>query len=402
VADRVDSSDAKDIGHDRVGGASPALGRDPPIAGEAHQVPADQEEFGQAGPFDDVELVSELANDRWSQRVVATPGARLAELDEVAEGRLTLGHVETGKPVALEPEIDRARRRQLPGDGQALRPGARGARLGTSERGVTRRQRRHVGRRLQVRLAVGPAQVGEGIERPAVEDRGHDVVQLTVLGPGVVDVVRDHARQSELLGERRRLGDQPVVVGQEVMRQLEEEATRRGAVAAPTVGAASAAVTGTSAAGPFTAAGSPTVAPVASDASPEQPRVSLGNCPRTGPIADPQPADNLAFAAAGQRDQALDVVGEERLGDPGNALGSGEVGPRNEPAQAAITGAVSSKQGEMRPALPLPHSTQVLLDRAAMAGEAGTSRTEPGGTTLPRDRHERRRIDRPEPHRLDA
>ena len=63
VADRVDPGDAEDVGHDRVGRAAPALGRDPLLPGEAHQVPADQEELGQAGPLDHVQLVGELVED---------------------------------------------------------------------------------------------------------------------------------------------------------------------------------------------------------------------------------------------------------------------------------------------------------------------------------------------------
>ena len=82
---------------------------------------------------------------------------------------------------------------------------------------------------LQERLAVGPPQVAQRLERPAVADRGQDVGQLAVLGPGVVDVVGHDDRQAELVGERRRLRDEPVVVGEQVVRELDEEAARRPA-----------------------------------------------------------------------------------------------------------------------------------------------------------------------------
>ena len=59
-------------------------------------------------------------------------------------------------------------------------------------------------------------------------DRGQHVLELAALGPGVVDVVRHDDRQPELLGQARRLRHEPVVVVQQVMRELEMEA-----VAAP-------------------------------------------------------------------------------------------------------------------------------------------------------------------------
>ena len=86
-----------------------------------------------------------------------------------------------------------------------------------------RRQRGELRVGLQVRLAVGPAQVAQRLQRPAVEDAGQDVVQLTVLGSGVVDIVRDDDRQPELVRQGDVLRNQPVVVGQQVVRQLDEE-----------------------------------------------------------------------------------------------------------------------------------------------------------------------------------
>ena len=95
VGDRLDPADPERVRHDRAGRAAPALGRDPLLLREAHQVPADQEELGEAGPLDDVELVGEPLDDRRRQRVVALPGAGLAQLDEVANGVSPPG---TGKP----------------------------------------------------------------------------------------------------------------------------------------------------------------------------------------------------------------------------------------------------------------------------------------------------------------
>ena len=42
-------------------------------------------------------------------------------------------------------------------------------------------------------------------------------MELALVGGRVVDVVRDHDGQPDLIGERRGLRDEPVVVGEQVM-----------------------------------------------------------------------------------------------------------------------------------------------------------------------------------------
>jgi hypothetical protein len=65
-----------------------------------------------------------------------------------------------------------------------------------------------------------------------VADRGNEVLELAALGERVVDVVRDDDREAQLRGEPRGLGREPVVVGEEVVRELEDEpGTRRGPAA---------------------------------------------------------------------------------------------------------------------------------------------------------------------------
>ena len=95
VGDRLDPADPERVRHDRAGRAAPTLGRDPLLLREAHQVPADEEELGEAGPLDDPQLVGEPRDDRRGHRVVALPGARPAQLRQVRERRLPSG---TGKP----------------------------------------------------------------------------------------------------------------------------------------------------------------------------------------------------------------------------------------------------------------------------------------------------------------
>src|SRR5674476_1411346 len=74
-------------------------------------------------------------------------------------------------------------------------------------------------------LAAGGAQVGERLEAPTVADRHQDVVKLAVLWARVVDVVRDNHREAQLGGQARGLRHEPVVVGEEMMGQLDHEAS---------------------------------------------------------------------------------------------------------------------------------------------------------------------------------
>ena len=69
---------------------------------------------------------------------------------------------------------------------------SRQARAAAGSRVAAREQLGTVG---EIRLPVGAAQVGERVERPAVADRGEDVVELAVGGRGVVDVVGDDDRR---------------------------------------------------------------------------------------------------------------------------------------------------------------------------------------------------------------
>ena len=364
VLDRLDPADPEGVGHDRARGAAPALGRDPLRLGEPHQVPADQEELGEPGPLDHVELVGEPVDDSRGQRVIAPLRAIPAQPRQVRERRLARRHREAREAVLLEPEIDPAGRGELD---RPLHPGRPCPRDVTPERAVAGRQGGHLGRRLQVRLAVRPAQVGQPVERPTVADGGQDVLELAALGQGVVDVVRHDDRQIQLAGQRHGLGHEPVVVGQVVVRQLEVEAV----------------------------AGGPAVAL----------RQDPCGGPRPVPIADPQPPRDLAVATARQGHEPVRVLGEQRVIEPGHGLRPGEVGPRHEPAQAPVADRITGEQDQVRAALRLADPATVLLDRLAMTGQTGPLRSRPirlpvagYGLTGSRDRPaERDPLDRPAP-----
>src|SRR5207237_8041326 len=56
VGNRVHTGDAEQIRDDRVGGAATSLSRNRVLACKSHDVPRDQEEFGEPGLLDDLEL----------------------------------------------------------------------------------------------------------------------------------------------------------------------------------------------------------------------------------------------------------------------------------------------------------------------------------------------------------
>ena len=113
------------VGHDRVAGRASPLCRDPPVAAEPHDVPADQEELGQAGLLDDLQLVGQLLDHCRAQRYVPAAHALVTERLEIGERRLLDRHRKPREAVLLEVEIHRAPRGQLPGVRHPLRPGAR-------------------------------------------------------------------------------------------------------------------------------------------------------------------------------------------------------------------------------------------------------------------------------------
>ena len=347
VPDRVDAGDPQDVGHDRVAGAASALGGDPTRLGEPHEIGTDEEELGQAGPLDDVELVRELAAHARRDGVVLRPRALLAAPRQVAEWRLTLRHCEAGEPVLLEPQVDRAARAEFLGGPQALGPRPAHCRIGL---GFGRREGRQLGRRLQVVLGVRPAQVGALVERAAVADGDEHVRQFMVVPPRVVDIVRDDDRQAQLGGEPGRLGDEPVVIRQQVVLEFQEDA---GAEARDRrVGR----------------------------------RMVSGGGGRARAIAGQQPPRDLRMAAARQRDEPVGVALQERVRVARHALRAGQVRRAHEPAQAAIARRIPGEQDEMRTARRVADAAEVLAQRLTVARQAQTVRVRPGRTPVQRNR----------------
>ena len=352
VANRVHPGDPEGVGHDRTGGTPSSMGRNPALLRKAHEVPADEEELREPGLLDDIKLMRELPDDRRRNRVIAPSNTGLAEFDEIAERRLTGGDRKPRKSIALETEFHGARGGDFGCRCHALRPGARRRRIRSRKRRVPGRHRHQLRPRLQVRLPVGSAEVRKRVQRPAMRDGRQDVAEFSIFRPSVMNIVRGDHRQAEFCGERCGLRHEPVVVGQEVMRELEEESARGRASAAS-----------------------------------KDPSVAFGD--RAGPCLIPhqQPPRDLAVSTTGQRNDALSVLGEQRLGEPRHSLGPGEIGMGNEPTEAPIPAGIPRQQHEMRTPLPLPDSTQVLLHDRPMAGQSGPIGARTGRTPLDRRGH---------------
>ena len=309
---------------------------------ELHQVPADQEELGKTGLLDHVQLVGQLAHDRRRERVVPATGAFPAQPGQVAERCLALRHVEPGKAVALEGEIYAARGRDLGRCRDPLAPGPRQDGIGPRRRRLTGRQHHEVCPGLEIGLSVRAAKVAKLGQGASVADRGQDVVQLPALGVGVVDIVGDDHRQPELGGQVRRLRDEPVVVGQQVMGELDHQAARDGRVPAHDE----------------------------RPRAPEQLCVPLRDRSRAFAVSGPEPSGQLAVAAAGERDQPLRVVSQEGMRERGDGLRAGEVRAGHQPAQAPPARRIPREQHEMRATLIRSDAPVILLPDRPMPREA--------------------------------
>ena len=156
MADRIDARDPEHVGHDRIGRAASTLGRYPMLAGKGHDVRANQEELGEASPFDDFEFVSELFHDWRRDRVITPPGAGVAELLQIRERGVALWDRKAREAIPLKAKVNRATRGQLARVADALGPGRRGQ--GVRARGSGRHRHKLVGR-LQIRLAIGAPKV---------------------------------------------------------------------------------------------------------------------------------------------------------------------------------------------------------------------------------------------------
>ena len=180
VFDRVDARDAKHVGDDRVGGRASALPRHTVVAGEAHQVPVDEEELGEPRLLDHLQLVLQAACDHRSNRPVSLAEAFEAKLVEKGERRLSGGHGVSGKPDLAKVEVDVTLLRDLPRRGQRL--------------GMALEEKAHLRPALQVVLRVREKARPCVLEGGAVTNRDQHVVHPAACGDVVMNLVgHDHA-----------------------------------------------------------------------------------------------------------------------------------------------------------------------------------------------------------------
>ncbi len=71
------------------------------------------------------------------------------------------------------------------------------------------------------------------------------------------------------------------------------------------------------------------------------------------------------------------MLGKQLVAEARNGLGPGEVRPRDEPAQAPITGRVAGEEDEVRTPLALADAAVILLDRLPMTGQPSPLRARP-------------------------
>ena len=76
------------------------------------------------------------------------------------------------------------------------------------------------------------------------------------------------------------------------------------------------------------------------------------------------------------------MLGQERLAEPRNALGAGQVGPRDEAAEAPVARGVPGEEDQVRTSLALGDAPEILLHDHPMARQAPSFRARPGRIAL--------------------
>ena len=218
VPKRVEVRDPQRVGRDRARcRPAPRTDTDPLFACEPDQVPHDEEVAGEAHLRDDRELRVDALEDLYGRRrPVALLHTTLHELPQVRLERLAMRRLEPWQPVlgtVLDHDPLELRKQLHPfGDHQRLV-----ARVGQLAEDAA-----HLLRRLEVELL--------GVEPEALRirlqllllDAQQNVMRLRVLLPGVVQVVRRNDRHAELSRDPDLLADDPALIRQAVVLDLDE------------------------------------------------------------------------------------------------------------------------------------------------------------------------------------
>ena len=316
VANGVDTGDAEGIGDDRIAGTAATLSGDATLATEAHEVPADEEELGQAGALDDIELVGHLLEHPRRHGVIAAADTLVTERLEIGEGGFPTGYGKARKTVALELQRHLAALGDLHAGVDAIEPGTPYEWI----RGHPRWQCGQLVTVLERVFTIGPAQVPTLLEIEPVTNRHEHVLEFTIRAEGVVGVVGHDRRQSCIRGETRTFCHDPVVVRQQMVLQLHIELTLPR----------------------------------------EEVRQPGEGCGRTRDIAGEQTAWQLSVATTGQRDEALGVLAQQFMREARYALGASEMGRTDQAAEAGIARLLLGQQRQMWAQLARTNLAQVL------------------------------------------
>src|SRR5260221_20049 len=114
VLDGVDAGDAEHVGDDRVRRRATTLAGHAVLARESHQVPVDEEKFGQPRLLDDLELALQPARHLHRDRPVALAHPLEAQLVEEGERSLACRHWKAREAHLAEVKVNVALLRDLP------------------------------------------------------------------------------------------------------------------------------------------------------------------------------------------------------------------------------------------------------------------------------------------------
>ncbi len=212
VLDGVDPCDAEHIGDDRVSGRTTSLSRDAFLAGETHEVPADEKELCKSSLLDHLELVLQAMCHCRRDGSIALAEPIETELVEERKWRFPRRHRVAGKSDFAEVEVDVALLRYFPRRRQRLT--------------VTFEEWAHLSPTFEVMLGVREEVRARFFERGAMPDGDQHVMQPAPGGDVVVDLVGRYDSGAAACCHRRAAFEDPLILSANVVMYLAEDVLR--------------------------------------------------------------------------------------------------------------------------------------------------------------------------------
>ena len=288
----IDGGDRQRVADGAVGGRAASLGQDPLSEAEIDDVADDQEVAGEVELLDQVELFLDLRLGLGRERPEAGAGAVPGEVAQIGGRRLARRQRVFGEAVAEVGQGEVEPLGELTAGGQGL--------------GEIGEQAGHLGRALEVALAVGGEEAAGGVEGGVVADGGQHVVQRLVLSLSVAHAVGGEEGEAELAGEADQGLVAMLLLAPAVALELDVE-------------------------------------PAAEEMGEALEHPAGGIEPPLGQLAGER-----ALLAAGQQVEPGRVLGQEIPGNARISLGPSAGGGRDQLAEVAIAGAVRGEEGEPR------------------------------------------------------